>query len=451
MLHTLAFALLLAAPPETGLAPTLAAPDAKAELANRAGLDALRKGRPADAITSLLDAIARAPTFDMARYNLVCARALLNTPESLNQAATDLADLLRRDHPTFAPRWSTDPDLDALRRSAHATDLDALSASLTQTWADVRARGAFGLLVHRRPPKTDDGTPDYQGLDHVAATRVGVYDPSTGRFFPTAPPIRNIVAARHAPDFTQLFAVDYDFCTIDFCPRPTRLSSWIYLPHAKAPTVSRLLSSRDDIMASDLYIKLADRGAWLTIPGAMTDPGGEGEPEYPAYTWIGLTPEPPPAPKAPRISIDHRGVIGPPHTPSGFALERGVLSTPSGGTVDLGFRHRRDTRSLIFADTTTALVVSNRDACICNAEYQGGIFWSGISVVDLKTLQITHHRHQDMSATATVTPSGVYLQLGATVTHYPSLADIALSSGAPTAPSFVLELLPLKGPYCCGK
>ena len=156
MLSSLALLFVLAAPPEPGLPPALTPPSAKALLANSDGLKALRKGRPADALAPLVAAVADSPSFDMARYNLVCARSLLGADSrhtaELDRAAADLQDLLRRDLVTFGPRWASDPDLAALRGSPHAPTLDALAATLARTWAEVRARGVFGLLVHRRPP-----------------------------------------------------------------------------------------------------------------------------------------------------------------------------------------------------------------------------------------------------------------------------------------------------------
>jgi len=460
MLPSLALILLIASPPLPGAPPSLTPPTPKALLANSDGLKALRKGRPAEAIAPLVAAVADSPSFDMARYNLVCARALLGADPKhtteLDRAATDLQDLLRRDLLTFGPRWASDPDLASLRSSPHAPTLDALAATLAKTWSEVRARGVFGLLVHRRPPPPSDDVGDYRGLDHVAATRVGLYDPVSRRFFATAPPIKDVVAARHADSFTQLFGVDFDFCTVDFCPRAYRHSSWIFTPDSKNPVVSKVLHRRDHDFSSDLHVTLTDRGAWLNIPGAIAEPGPDEHPDAtrPHFVWVGLGQAPkldpkPPLPKATTLELDFRGAIGPPVSAPGFSLDQGVLTTPT-GSVDLGFRHRRDTRSLLFVDPTTALVLSNRDVCVCGDEFQGAVFWSGLSVVDLKTHQVLHHRHQEASATAVVTSTGVYVQLGDRVTRYQTLAEVASSSGEPIPEQFVLELLPMTGRYCCG-
>lgn len=456
MLSSLALLLLVASAPEPGASPSLTPPSARALLANSDGLKALRKGRPADAIAPLVAALAESPGYDMARYNLVCARALRATGPDLDLAAADLTGLLSRDFMTFGPRWASDPDLAALRSSPHAQALDALAANLARTWAEVRARGVFGLLVHRRPPAPADDVGDYRGLDHVAATRVGLYDPVSRRFFATAPPVKGVVAARHADAFTQLFGVDFDFCTVDFCPRAYRHSSWIFTPDSKNPVVSRVLHRREHDFSSDLFVALAENGAWLNIPGATAEPGPDEHPDTyrPHFVWVGLsrapTPDPrPPLPKTTTLEIDFRGVLGPPTSAPGFSLEQGVLTTPS-GSVDLGFRHRRDTRTLIFADASTALVLSNRDVCVCGGEFQGAVFWSGLSVVDLKTHKVVHHQHQEASATAVVTSSGVYVQLGDRVTRYQTLAEVASSSGEALPEQFALELLPMTGRYCCG-
>ena len=452
MLPSLALVFLLVTAPEPGADPALTLPTARSLLANSAGLNALRKGRPAEAVAPLEAALLESPSYDMARYNLACARSLLGTESGLTQAATDLGELLRRDYLTFGPRWASDPDLASLRRSTHGQALDSLAGAMATTWSEVRARGVFGMLVLRRPPKAgaNDGVADYGGLDHVAATRVGLYDPSTRRFFALAPPIKGVVAARHAPDFTQLFAASFDFCMVDFCPRAYRHSSWIFIPGAKDPAVSRTLLRREDDLSSDLPVTLGERGAWLRIPGALVEPSPFGPDIWlPELVWVGLAPPTPTDKKGPVLEIDFRGVLGPPHSTAGFRLDKGILTTPT-GSVDLGFRHRRDTRSLIFADQTTALVLSNRDVCVCDDEFQGAVFWSGLSVVDLKTHKVVHHQHQEASATAVVTSSGVYIQLGDRVTRYQSLAEVASSPGEALPEQFALELLPMTGRYCCG-
>jgi hypothetical protein len=90
------------------------------------------------------------------------------------------------------------------------------------------------------------------------------------------------------------------------------------------------------------------------------------------------------------MEVDARGTQTWQPLPDGFALTDGILITPR-HKIDLGFRHRRDTRSVVLLapDGNTALVVSNRDTCVCSSEFEGTVFWSGISRVDLVPMPLT--------------------------------------------------------------
>ena len=125
--------------------------DAAARKENGRALKLHRAGDYAGARDGFAAALRLSPDHDLARYNLACALARLG---EIDAARDELSTLLHRDLLRFQGRWrgpEADADLEALRTSKHAPELDALVGSLRTAYAAAHDRGIPAYLYAFAP------------------------------------------------------------------------------------------------------------------------------------------------------------------------------------------------------------------------------------------------------------------------------------------------------------
>lgn len=118
---------------------------------NRAALKLHRKGEYEASRDGFAKATELSPDHDMARFNLACALAKLG---ELEAARAELSTLLHRDLLRFQERWrgaKADTDLDTLRESKHAPEVDALVQRLRDAYDEAHDHGIPAYL-YARPP-----------------------------------------------------------------------------------------------------------------------------------------------------------------------------------------------------------------------------------------------------------------------------------------------------------
>lgn len=158
----------------------------KARAKNRAALKLHRAEDYVGSRVGFEEALELSPDHDMARFNLACALARLGKLES---ARTELQTVLHRDLLRFQGRWrgdKADPDLEMLRTSAHAAELDALVGRLRDAYVTAHERGIAAYLYPRDPiPAETDfaGNPVTQGSSSLVA---GAWLHEARRFVPLA-------------------------------------------------------------------------------------------------------------------------------------------------------------------------------------------------------------------------------------------------------------------------
>lgn len=158
----------------------------KARAKNRAALKLHRAEDYVGSRVGFEEALELSPDHDMARFSLACALARLGKLES---ARTELQTVLHRDLLRFQGRWrgdKADPDLEMLRTSAHAAELDDLVGRLRDAYVTAHERGVAAYLYPRDPiPAETDfaGNPVTQGSSSLIA---GAWLHEARRFVPLA-------------------------------------------------------------------------------------------------------------------------------------------------------------------------------------------------------------------------------------------------------------------------
>lgn len=166
-------------------------PSRAARKHNRKALAAHRKGDYLASKAGFERALATSSTHDMARFNLACAHSRLG---ELEDAKRELVTLLERDLLRFQGRWrgeEADADLEALRGSEYAEEIDEAVAALRITYDEVQDEGIPAYVYGRVElvvPKTEaaggadpDDAPTTGGTSALVA---GVYLPAVRRFVP---------------------------------------------------------------------------------------------------------------------------------------------------------------------------------------------------------------------------------------------------------------------------
>jgi len=162
--------------PVVGLA-TFAAPSREAVSKNDHGVALLAAGKPADAASELEAALALAPDFVLARYNLACARARAG---EFDAAARELEAVFDSDFVGMRAHAMEDADLAAFWKSPAGARVSATLPSYEARYRAVIDRGVRAILW-----RAGSGG---RGLVNPSLARAGVWDPDTHRFVAVTPP-----------------------------------------------------------------------------------------------------------------------------------------------------------------------------------------------------------------------------------------------------------------------
>lgn len=133
------------------------------------------------------DVKEKAPTWLPALYNLAVVESKSG---NLKAAGQLLVTALSGDLPTFSIKWKNDKNLENLRKSRFAVDVDNSIEALTRAWRDAIDIGL--PLVHWQPPGFSDD--EYQRAPPTLL-RAGVYLPETSRFIPAGPVTETAIAS----------------------------------------------------------------------------------------------------------------------------------------------------------------------------------------------------------------------------------------------------------------
>ncbi len=161
---------------------TFALPPAAAVAKNDHGVTLLAAGKPTDAIAELEGALALAPDFVLARYNLACAHARAN---AFDAAERELTAVFEVDFVGMRAHASEDSDLAAFWKSPEGARLTAQIPSYEARYRAVIDRGVRAILW-----RAGAGT---RGRLKPSLLRVGVWDSATKRFIAVAPPSRSAI------------------------------------------------------------------------------------------------------------------------------------------------------------------------------------------------------------------------------------------------------------------
>jgi hypothetical protein len=142
-------------------------------------VSALAQGKAGDAVRELETAVALAPDFILARYNLACPRAKSGDHAG---ARADLDAVFAADFVGMRAQAEKDGDLKDFWKSEPGKELAAHTPALEARYESVLARGLRAILWR-------DGSSQHRGSVKPAMVRVGVFDTETMRFVPVAPPV----------------------------------------------------------------------------------------------------------------------------------------------------------------------------------------------------------------------------------------------------------------------
>ena len=299
------------------------------------------------------DAVARAPDFVLARYNLACALARLG---ELRASREELERVLAADLVTFRARIDTDADLASLRSSPEMATLRARLTVLQSAFSLAWREGVESLVWR--------GHVEGNHVD-TKLLRVGVYLGDQRRFVPLVPDVHGVAAAAIDRDRARALLMKARALECGgggICPRiDSRVDVFLAAldpssPEAVAPMVH---ASFDDPIGGPVV----HATAYTTADGArfcVYDPGL-------AVANVCKVIEGTSDEK--RVILDFGGngasVIAP--SPAGFDVRKGVLALPDGRTAALSKDHARDASQAIAvtSDGRRAVVVSNVDVCTC--------------------------------------------------------------------------------------
>lgn len=170
-------------------------PEAAVE-ANAVAVGLHEAGDDYRARTGYREILEAAPGYDEARYNL--ARVLVALGE-LDEAASEVRTLVRRDLAEFGPRFETERDLEALRRADQGRALLAEIEALYTIWGRAVAEGQPAVLYWPRP---DDALPRETQIA-PALLRPGLYLRAERRLLAATPVVDGASAALVFPGVSR--------------------------------------------------------------------------------------------------------------------------------------------------------------------------------------------------------------------------------------------------------
>jgi len=328
-----------------GYAAAPRSPTKVAQALNLLALAEHRAGRYESSARGFESALELEPTYAAARFNLACALARL---ERLDEARRAIHTLLCEDLPSYAPRLTSDPDLEPLR-----AELSALVPAIARQYAAAAASGASLVaggtdLVEERPES--------------AWIQAGIWSHGARRFVPMGPRVREgtttsspswpIAAAHFDADRMRSLVVTMQGNDAEGDLALAR----VHIQTFVAPTGEVELDVRPALGETYLLeVALAETGANVYLPGWQHGP-------RPVVRSVSVT--------MPRIQATGlegtRLRLGPvswsPATPaSGYEIVGDALRTPR-GEVRLGAGHRALDRHTVRAtsDASVAFAVSSR-------------------------------------------------------------------------------------------
>lgn len=386
-------------------------PSGPARRQNIAALRHHRAGRFAQARDGFRRALAEAPDYPIARYNLACALSRLG---EVDAAARELEALLASDLPRFGPRLDEDPDLLNLRASAAGATLRARVQALRTAWAGALAAGVPVTITGRT-----GGT---------AWAQAGVWVSRTRRFVPMAPPVTvtpwdpmgiPLTAAQVDPALGRVVAVTGQGRNADV-PAIDRMRLLVFRAGEGRPE-SEVTLPIDELTRSEVEIHATAEGARFRI--VLLDE------TYLFGTWRALGPAGVVAtpdrgePARPALHVVQEGWFRKAAEVPGFRLRGRTLETPR-GRIELPAGHGggRLHEIVLSPDGTLAVVVSiggDTGGCAEGTPTR--------HVVDLVDLGAGRAERLDAGpgwATALFGADGaLYLQRGDTVVRHASARD----------------------------
>lgn len=388
----------------------------KARAKNRAALKLHRAGDYAASRVGFEETLELSSDHDMARFNLACALSRLG---ELEAARGQLQTTLYRDLLRFQGRWrgpDADPDLEPLRTSEHAVEVDALVGALRDAYDTAHDRGVAGYLYDRPPTPAET---DYAGtaVSKGSSTLIaGAWLHEAGRFVPLAR--GGTVALLDLPNRRLLRADvsrDERHCHWDVFASE-ELASTAPEPGVKPP--------------GDAYDRAVEETVEDWEPAPSPGLSFEGEPAPAVATWIDVRP--------------YGGVFRAP-VPDGYLLSRKRLTVPG---RDEPFKLDR-TYEAVFAtaDPDAPLILLSRRAEVDSDGEQE--FSSVVSRLDLSSGVVERIARGPGNAWVTLGPDdAVYVEVRGEVRRWPT-AD------ADTAEATMVGLhitMPFGGPscMCCG-
>ncbi len=389
----------------------------KARTKNRAALKLHRAKDYLRSRAGFEEALELSPDHDMARFNLACALTRLG---KLEEARTELKTVLHRDLFRFQGRWRgarADSDLEGLRTSTHAAELDALVDELRDTYETAHDRGVAAYLYPRYPSPAQT---DFAG-NHVAkgssSLIAGAWLHEAGRFVPLAR--GGTVALLDLPRRRQLRAdvgLDEQHCGWDVYASATLVSTD---PDPAAKPPGRAYDGASEPQENEYAppdtpsLRIVD------------------EPESLIPTWIDVQP--------------HGGVyrVAP---PEGYVISRRRLSVPGRDTpFPLGGKYET---IFVTTDTNAPVFLLARRASSGFSE-SDIVFDATVSRLDLNTGKVERITHGPGNAWVSIGPDdAVYIESN---DHVQRWATAHSDTPEPTMPGLHITM-PYGGPdcMCCG-
>jgi hypothetical protein len=416
-----------------GFAKRPVRPSPRALQANNAAFERHKAGDFDASSAGFAGAIALAPDFALARYNLACARARRG---AFAEAREELDKLLSADLVELRDRIDADPDLEAFRASAEMPTLRARIAVLEAAYALARKEGVPAVLFEVAEEGNVGAT-----VPVTKQLRVGAYHARAGRFVPLLPVVDGAMTG--FADFEHGFGLVIKTAFSSSCgvvchplTSPAEIVAASLNPsvHSK---LARASYAMNPLSGLDLAIT-----AWATNDGAAFT-AWETWSQATSVTKVVLGTSKKRAPMTLHVVGYRGGRVSMPSS-SGWRVEGGAVTRPDGRTIPLS-KELAGLRAYVRAapDGTSAVLVSEVDICECAPFRQE--FRHVVSRIDLVTEQFQTLSKAHGVAYALYDDAGnLFLQTGSTfeVIRAGSLTREKLFEG-------VLFTVPLGDPTCC--
>jgi hypothetical protein len=427
-------------PKELGFASVPRLPSAEAVTANNRGFAEYKKRRIEPALRYFEEAVAKAPDFDLARYNTTAMLALLGQHEA---CAMGLSALLRRDLPRFYPRLLADPDFEGFRASETGKSSVREAESLREVWLGLAKTGVpmTAYLAHRLT--YSDGMPE---VDHQRPDwfRAGVWLPDVQRFIALVPPVPHALGALIDPVLGRGLVVDAEvsLCRMDYCPRleQVRIFDFNQFVPTTAPKTTLTVDGAGFLFA--VRVELTARGPrWLANDRAsegwneVIEGRVEAAKIQAASEGLGL----------------NVGTLGGyfVNLPKGWKQVKKYLVLPDGRRLKLAARDAWATLDLVeIPERNQAILVAVRAGCECTATEASFLDFT-VQVLDLVHLTLTPwDKGQGMAAAYFGADKGIYLQRNDRLERFDNAGEKTPTQQLPSGMLLCPPMIP--DGNCCG-